>query len=49
MNEQNETHEHEFAEPQEQKPLPMIRVYGEGYITRKDGTVVPFTLSNEDQ
>ena len=28
-------------------PVPMIRVYGEGYITRKDGEVVPFTIQGE--
>ena len=27
--------------------LPMFLVHGEGYVTRKDGTVVPFTISNE--
>ena len=30
------------------QPLPLVRVYGEGYITRKDGTVVPFTFEGED-
>ena len=29
------------------KPIPMLVCRGEGYITRKDGTVIPFTLSNE--
>ena len=28
-------------------PLPIIRCKGEGYITRKDGTIVPFTLEGE--
>lgn len=28
-------------------PLGLIKVYGEGYVTRKDGTVEYFTISNE--
>lgn len=27
--------------------VPMLQVHGEGYITRKDGTIVPFILSGE--
>ena len=30
-----------------EKPLPIIRVEGTGYITRKDGEVVPFTIQGE--
>jgi hypothetical protein len=29
------------------RPLPMLRVNGEGYITRKDGEVVPFKIEGE--
>jgi hypothetical protein len=39
-------HELEVAEEPE-LPLPPLLVHGEGFITRRDGTVVPFTLSNE--
>lgn len=42
----SDEHELEVAEEPE-SPLPPLVVQGEGYITRKDGTVVPFTLSNE--
>ena len=48
----NETEQQ--AEPRDERevksesaPLPMIQVRGEGYVTRKDGTVVPFTLKGE--
>ena len=43
-------------EPAEQKPrevepsnapIPIVRARGEGYVTRKDGTVVPFTFQGE--
>jgi hypothetical protein len=43
-------------EPREEKPrevqtnnapIPIVQVRGEGYVTRKDGTVVPFTLKGE--
>jgi hypothetical protein len=34
---------------EEPPPVPMIQCHGEGYITRADGTVVPFTLSTEEQ
>lgn len=27
--------------------LPMLRCYGEGYITRKNGEVIPFTIQGE--
>jgi hypothetical protein len=48
----DETKELELPqEPQEPRAatIPPLVVHGEGYITRADGTVVHFTLSNEDQ
>jgi hypothetical protein len=36
-----------MADP-EVKPLPMLRVYGEGYIVRKDtGEKIEFTIQGE--
>lgn len=35
------------AEAEAPKPLPMLCCQGEGYITRKDGTVVHFTIQGE--
>lgn len=38
----------EALEPVEDvKPLPLLKVYGEGYITRQNGEVVPFTFQGE--
>jgi hypothetical protein len=28
-------------------PLGLVKAYGEGYITRKDGTIQHFTISTE--
>lgn len=28
-------------------PLPMLKAYGTGYITKKDGTVIHFTLEGD--
>lgn len=41
--------EEQLPEKQDEpeKPLPIIRVEGEGYITRKNGEVVPFTIQGE--
>jgi hypothetical protein len=39
--------EYEFEPEPETEPLPLLIVQGEGFITRKDGTVVPFTISSE--
>jgi hypothetical protein len=49
MNEEPGTHEHDQQEsqPVNDGPLPFLVAYGEGYVTRKDGTVVPFTFSSE--
>jgi len=33
----------------EARPLPFLKCHGEGYITRKDGTIVPFTIDGETQ
>ena len=33
--------------PDEAKSLPLLVCHGEGYVTRKDGTVIPFTIHGE--
>jgi hypothetical protein len=37
----------DVAETENAAPVPMLRCSGEGYITRKDGTIVPFTFQGE--
>jgi hypothetical protein len=39
----------EDDQPEAPQALPMLRVHGEGYITRKDGEVVPFKIEGEAQ
>ncbi len=41
-------HELEVAEEPE-LPLPPLLVHGEGFITRKDGTVEHFTIQGESK
>ena len=48
MSEQNEKQDAPKPEA-EQHPVPMVQVQGAGYITRKDGTVVPFTIQSESK
>lgn len=50
MNEQDEDRgQDQLPEgaPEPVKPLPLVRVRGEGFITRKNGEVVPFTIEGE--
>jgi hypothetical protein len=35
--------------PDEAKPLPMLVCHGEGYVTKADGTVIPFTIHGESK
>lgn len=45
MNEEEDKLPEGQQEPE--TPVPMIRVYGEGYITRQNGERVPFTIQTE--
>ena len=34
-------------QPTPETPLPLLVCHGEGYVTKPDGTVIPFTLHGE--